>query len=298
MKNYVLFRPTDNMDTKAFTPDTHGVGERVVVAEGVLFDFDNRPGIYVNEYGDLGSQGDGVPNATPESAPHAFRGGLVIRDNFVFATGRTAISFSGDGTLCAGNVVRMLPDVWRPTCKGYEVSDPRSTNDNRAIRCRGYRWTVIGNDYEVYANRTFDRRHGISDGEGIMHENHTNSKVLESRISGNRGNAYICLWRVEVDGLEIRGNDVTVSPGQWAALTVLGKKKNFKGDCPVRRLNVMDNVTRGAGDARVDGIRVEGVPTERVAIEDNRHVGAAAGVLWNGSCADATRNKNYEIRTP
>jgi hypothetical protein len=298
MKGYVVFRPTNNMDTKAFNPDAHGVGAKIVVDEGVPFDFDNRPGIYVNEYGDLGAQGDGVPNATPETAPHAFRKGLVIRDNYVFATGRTALSFSGDGTLCADNVVRIPPDVWRPTCKGYEVSDPRSTNDNRAIRCRGYRWTVSGNDYQVFANLAFDRRQSICDGEGIMHENHTNSKVLDSRVTGNRGNAYICIWRVEVDGLDVRGNDIALPPSQCAAITVLGKKKNFKGDCPVRRLAVVDNVTRGAGDAKADAIRVEGLPTDKVTIEGNRHFGAAAGLLWNGTCADATRNKHYEIRTP
>jgi len=34
---------------------------------------------------------------TPESHPCGFRKGTVIRDNDIYCTGRTAISFTGDG---------------------------------------------------------------------------------------------------------------------------------------------------------------------------------------------------------
>ena len=53
---------------------------------------------------------------------------------------------------CRNNVIRFAKDVWRPTVTGRHLSHGASTNDNRAVEMRGWRWVVDGNDYEVYRN--------------------------------------------------------------------------------------------------------------------------------------------------
>ncbi|MBM82498.1 MAG: hypothetical protein CMJ78_18195 [Planctomycetaceae bacterium] len=71
---------------------------------------------------------------------------IVIRDNYVFNTGRMCIGLGGDGTMCANNITRIKKDVWRPTVTGENATHGSSTNDNRAIEMRGWRWVVDGND--------------------------------------------------------------------------------------------------------------------------------------------------------
>jgi hypothetical protein len=296
MKDYVLLTPLDG-NTKAFKPGNREA-RKVVVEEGVLFDFDNRPCIYANDYGDMGPHGDGVPNGTPDRYPHGFRRGIVIRDNYCFATGRTCISFSGDGTVCADNIIRIPDGIWRPTCKGYETSNASSTNDNRAIRCRGWRWTVSGNDYSVHANRTFNRKHGIGDGEGIMHENHENSIVLGSRVINNKGNAYICFWRVSVDGLLVEGNDIDLVDHN-PPITVRGRKRHNPAKVVVRNVRIVNNVTRASRkrdrDWLLTGILVSGDVTEDVVIRGNRHEGPEPGYIVNEADAQLESNEGYLI---
>jgi hypothetical protein len=86
--------------------------EPVVPPDGVLFDYDNRPGISANDYG-LGGGGSDDPNGTPETHPWGFRKGILIAENYVYATGRCAITFTGDGVVCARNVIRFEKDVVR-----------------------------------------------------------------------------------------------------------------------------------------------------------------------------------------
>ena len=74
----------------------------------------------------------------------------MIRDNYIYSTGRTAIAFTGDEVVCAGNVVRFQKDVWRQTNTGLKETSGSSTNDNRAVQMHGYRWRVEDNDYEVF----------------------------------------------------------------------------------------------------------------------------------------------------
>lgn len=296
MKPFVVLRPLDG-DTKPFTPGNREA-EKVVIEEGVVFDFDNRPGIYVNEYGDIGPQGDGVPNATPADYPWAFREGIVVRDNYIYATGRTCISFTGDGTICADNVIRMPKGLWRPTCKGFETSNASSTNDNRAIRARGYRWTISGNDYEVYANLTYDRQHEIGDGEGIMHENHTNSIILDSRMINNTGNAYLCIWRVEVDGLLIAGN--TIDTGNWRrGIWVLGTKRHIDDPCPVRNCRIIDNTItanedRAPGTGREELLAIGDNPSGN-AVEGNHYTGPTPARLVNAAEATLENNTGFVV---
>jgi hypothetical protein len=296
MKPFVALRPLDG-DTKPFSPGNRP-SEKVVIEEGVLFDFDNRPGIYVNEYGDIGPQGDGIPNATPSEFPWAFRPGIAVRDNYIYATGRTCISFTGDGTVCADNLIRMPEGLWRPTCKGYETSNASSTNDNRAVRARGYRWTVSGNDYEVYANLTYDRKHEIGDGEGIMHENHTNSIVLNSRITDNTGNAYVCLWRVPVDGLLIEGNTIDAT-GWRRGIWVFGTKRHIDAPCPVADCRILNNtITAGDEDTPGEGpveLLIMGAAPEDNIVRNNRYEGPAKARLVNAADAEMEGNTGFAV---
>ena len=61
--------------------------QKKLVPFDVEFDYDNRPGIYVNHHciGGAGGSGD---DGTPETHPWGFRKGAVIRDNHVFNSGR------------------------------------------------------------------------------------------------------------------------------------------------------------------------------------------------------------------
>ncbi|MGC9455653.1 MAG: hypothetical protein ACP5HU_12445 [Phycisphaerae bacterium] len=291
---YVLAQNKTDVHDLAFDPARHDY-EKVVMDSGIVFDYDNRPGIYANDFG-IGAPGDGLPNGTPESHPHGFRKGTIIRNNHIFATGRCPIAFCGDGTIVEGNVIRIPAGVWRPTCRGFETTGPGSTNDNRGIQCRGYRWVVRNNDIEVHSNRTYDRQHYICDGEGIMHENHVNSKVLDSKVVDNELNAYICIWRVEVDGLEIRGNEVNKAPSAVIdlepAIAVKGRKR-FEGQpyCPVRNLTIADNTVRNAA------ITVLGEDRGNIVIENNISLDErpAALVVENVSPDRMENNRKFTV---
>jgi len=124
----------------------------------VTFDYDNRPGLYINHYCVGGAGGSGN-DGTPETHPYGFRKGTVIVDNYVYNTGRMCIGFSGDGTVCARNITRIEKDVWRPTNTGHGKTTGSSTNDNRAIEMRGWRWRVEDNDCVVHKNWAAERNY-------------------------------------------------------------------------------------------------------------------------------------------
>lgn len=256
----------------------------------VEFDYDNRPGIYVNHHC-IGGAGASGNDGTPETHPWGFRKGTVIRDNYVFCTGRCAIGFSGDGVVCSGNVIRFARGILRPTVTGVHASYGSSTNDNRALEMRGWRWVVENNDYEVYSNTCSDGKYRINDGEGLMHEDHCNSTILESRLVNNHGNSYLSLFHVgAVDGLHIEGNDIS-TPGKISDIYVTAPRHKVKAEFPIRRVTVVNNVTRS------NGIRVMGRPAEKVVVKANRHAGNTPGVILNEANADIGDNSNYEVKT-
>ncbi|MEZ6140384.1 MAG: hypothetical protein R3B84_07415 [Zavarzinella sp.] len=274
-KNYVLVR---GGKTK----------EKTTVEEGVEFDYDNRPGIYCNDYG-LGAAGGQYPDGSPTAQPHGFRKGIIIRNNFIFATGRCAISFTGDGTICSHNTIRFQKDVWRPTNTGIQLTTGASTNDNRAVQMRGYRWVVENNDYEVYRNLCYDRKYYINDGEGLMHEDHVNSTVLDSKLLNNRGNTYISIYHTGgINGLEIRGNQIRTAGGISAIYVVANKQRDTKKhEC--RNVTVIDNITSGSG------ITITGDPSSNNLIRNNRHEGAG-GTILNRANARLENNRNYQVK--
>lgn len=256
----------------------------------VLFDYDNRPGIYVNHHC-IGGQGGSGNDGTPESHPWGFRKGSVICDNFIYSTGRCAIGFSGDGVLCARNVIRFAKDEFRPTVTGVQVSYGSSTNDNRALEIRGWRWVVEGNDYEVYSNWCADKKYRINDGEGLMHEDHCNSIIRDSRLVNNRGNSYLSLFHVgAVEGLHIEGNDIAAQ-GKIQDIYVTAPRHKQTGEFPARRVVIVNNITR------TNGIRLAGAPAADNVIKGNRHLGPQPGVILNQANATVEGNENYQVAT-
>ena len=250
----------------------------------VVFDYDNRPGLYINSYG-LGGPGGQGPDGTPQTHPWAFRKGIVIRDNYIFCTGRCAISFSGDGTICANNVIRFKDNVFRPTTTGSNISKGSSTNDNRAVQMRGWRWTVDGNDYLVYRNWCSDKVYKINDGEGLMHEDHVNSTVLDSRVINNKGNTYISIFKTGgINGLLVKGNDIRTSGG-ISAIYVVADRNKGRYEC--KNVTIIDNITAGSG------IEIGGSPAENNIIKNNRHVGPGGKIINNANAA-CENNTGYD----
>lgn len=264
--------------------------KKQVVLFDVLFDYDNRPGIYVNHHC-IGGAGGSGNDGTPETHPWGFRKGAIIRDNYIYNTGRCAIGFSGDGVLCARNVIRFAKDEFRPTVTGIHVSYGSATNDNRALEMRGWRWVVEANDYEVYSNWCADKKYRINDGEGLMHEDHCNSIIRDSRLINNRGNSYLSLFHVgAVEGLHIEGNDISTR-GNISDIYVTAPRHKQTGDFPVRRVVIINNITRS------NGIRLAGSPASDNVIKGNKHLGPKPGVILNQASAIVEGNENYEVKS-
>lgn len=249
----------------------------------VVFDYDNRPGLYVNHFC-IGGAGGSGNDGTPETHPWGFRQGVVIRDNFVFNTGRMCIGFGGKGTLCANNITRIQKDVWRPTVTGESATHGSSTNDNRAIEMRGWGWTVDGNDCVIHKNWCTDRRYYINDGEGLMHEDHCNSDVRDCRLTNNKVNSYLSIYKCgTIDGLLVEGNDVS-TPGGIADIYVVADRNSGPQAC--RNVTIAGNTTRS------NGILIQGSPAQGNVIRDNQHVGGK-GYIKNNAKAKASGNKGY-----
>ena len=281
VKPYTLVRVT-NGKGQDFTFKSGKPWKIETIADGVEFDYDNRPGVYANLFG-IGVDGAGLPNGTPETHPHGFRQGTVIRDNYIYCSGRCAITFTGDGVICSYNTIRYPKSVVRPTTTGVVASDGSATNDNRAMTMRGHHYVAEGNDYEVYSNLAFDGRTKINDGEGIMHENHQNSAVRDSRIVGNTGNRYLCLWVMDIDGLLIQSNTVTAGGN---AIHILSRNR------PVNNLRILDNILT------VGNIDVSTTNGTNIVIERNRFTGAGEGRILVDDPSWAGENPRFVVEKP
>jgi len=272
----------DNFSMKGFVlkPSRN----RPSVVDGVVFDYDNRPGLYIAHYC-IGGAGGSGNDGTPETHPWGFRKGIVIRDNYVYNSGRMGIGFSGDGAICSGNVIRFEKGVWRPTTTGRSITSGASTNDNRAIEMRGWQWTVDNNDYQVHRNWASDRAYLINDGEGLMHEDHCNSDIRDSRLTNNKGNSYLSIYKCgPIDGLVVEGNDIS-TPGGIADIYVVANRNSGKQPC--RNVSIVGNTTRS------NGILIAGSPAKNNVVKNNRHVGGK-GYIRNEANAQVSGNKGYE----
>ena len=252
----------------------------------ITFDYDNRPGLYINHYCAGGAGGSGN-DGTPKTHPYAFRKGIVIVDNYVFNSGRMGIGFCGDGVICSRNVTRIDKGVWRPTATGRDMTHGSSTNDNRAIEMRGWRWVVEDNDCVVHRNWAAEKSYLINDGEGLMHEDHCNSTLVDSRLVGNKVNSYLSIYKCgSIDGLQVENNDVSV-PGQIADIFVVANRNS--GNQPCKNVSIVNNVTRS------NGILIAGSPASKNVVQGNTHKGKGAGYLKNEAKAKVSGNKNYDI---
>jgi hypothetical protein len=255
----------------------------IFTRDDIVFRYDNRPGIYVNY---------GTVQGTPETHPHCFAKGIDIRENYVYCYGCLAIGFSGDGTFCGLNVVRYKPGSYLPIFNGE--TDSHFTNNNRAIEARGWRWTIAHNDYEVYSNTQYTGEFGghYGDCEGIMHEAHCNTSIKGSRLLYNVGNRYLCMWRVPMDGLEIRGNIIrlaTTGAGGKPAICIQGQVHRADTLHPIRDVCIVDNVTEG-------GIRLHGLDAGGNLVRGNRHVGPEpASIERTIQGAAIENNENYVV---
>ena len=260
-------------------------GRKNNVKYDVTFDYDNRPALYINHYCVGGAGGSGN-DGTPKTHPYGFRTGTVIRDNYIYNTGRMGIGFAGDGTVCANNIIRFEKDAWRPTTTGHKMTFGSSTNDNRAVEMRGWRWVVDGNDYVVHRNWCADRGYLINDGEGLMHEDHCNSDIRDSRLTNNKGNSYLSIYKCgAIDGLIVEGNDIRVSQG--VAIMVVSNRNS--GPAPCQNVTIAENKTTGGG------ILIAGSPAKNNVVKDNQHQGSAGGIIRNEAQAKVSGNKNYTI---
>jgi hypothetical protein len=260
-----------------------------VSVDGVVFDYDNRPGIYANHTG-IGGPGGQGPDGTPPTHPNGFRPGTIIVENYVFCTGRCAIGFAGDRVQCNSNVIRFARGVWRPTVTGRDLTTGSSTNDNRAVEMRGWRWTVSGNDYEVHRNLAHDRNYHLNDGEGLMHEDHVNSTVKDSALTNNRGNAYLSIYKTGgIDGLLIDGNDIRL-PAQASAIGAIYVSANRTNDAfPCRNVRIVNNTVAG-GD-----ILISGSPAEENVVAGNRNAGPPPLKIRNQARAKIERNDGFTV---
>lgn len=173
---------------------------------------------------------------------------------------------------------------------GTKASYGSATNDNRGMKLRGWCWVVENNDYEVFSNVCSDGKYRINDGEGLIHEDHCNSTIVDSRLVGNHGNTYLSLFHVGViDGLHVEGNYIT--SGHIPPIYVTAARHKQPGDFPIRRVTIVKNTTRG------HGIRVQGSPSEKVVVKDNRHLGETPAALFNDCpSAELANNTNYEVK--
>jgi len=266
--------------------------KQLVSVDGIVFDYDNRPAMYVNHFA-LGGQGGQGPDGTPATHPFGFRKGTVIRDNYIYNSGRMGIGFSGDGVQCLNNIIRFPADVWRPTATGQQLTSGSSTNDNRAVEMRGWRWVVSGNDYLVHRNWAYDRKYKINDGEGLMHEDHVNSTVQDSVLVNNRGNTYLSIYKTAgIDGLLVEGNEIRLGDGRQTIATgaaIFVSADRTKDRFPCRNVRIINNTTAGGG------ILISGTPAEKNLVRGNRHVGDTPAKLINKADATLEANTGYEV---
>ncbi len=270
------------------------------IAREVRFDYDNRSGVRVNAMPVLPQLAIWARHAEIQAAhaagtvegslaPGSLATGIVVADNAIASTGRAAIKCGGRGTRILRNRIRFEPEVVRATTGGRWMDG--HSNGNRAIEIRGWEWEIADNDYEVYSNRTPDGMK-YNDGEGIMHEAWENVGIRDSRLTGNVGNAYLCVWRVPVRGLLVAGNRIRIDPG-FHAIFVNGQarpaSKRFI-DLPVTEVSILGNTTQGSGIASVGqgtGNRIAG----------NRHVPlpGGPGLLVDEVGAERTDNRGYAL---
>ena len=288
MPGYRLYPDKTEMENDGSTVETD-----------VWFDYENRTGIRVNFMPLLHQLQiwsvheelqEAVENGTYDEyvTPGGLAKGIVIRNNYVFTSGKGGIKTTGDGAYVAFNIIRSRPGVILPTANGLYMD--AHVNDMRGIEVRGWRWTVEGNDFDIHSNYTPD---GIkyNDGEGIMHESWENVGIRDSKIINNAGNRYICVWRVPTRGLIVEGNRLRIKQ-DWHSIFINSQSRPNATtliDLPCENVIIKNNITEGGG------IKMLGEDETGNVIMNNKHTVLNEGMIINGVGAKQHNNKNYKL---
>jgi hypothetical protein len=253
-----------------------------MTTKDLWFEYDNRTGIRVNympiieglsiwkeypQFEKAWQTGEVEKLVTPGSLAK----GIIIRENYVFSTGKGGIKTTGRGTKVAFNIIRCLPELPLSSSNGLFMD--AFVNDVRAVEIRGWEWTIEGNDFEVYSNYTPD---GIkyNDGEGLMHESWENIDIRNSIMRNNVGNQYLCFWRVPVNGLLIEGNRIRTKL-EWHAIFVNSQTRFSKDnlvDLPTKNVIIRKNITEGGGIKLLGEGRGNSIVKNRHTIENEARI--------------------------
>ena len=216
-------------------------------------------GKYVFRYSDHyvieAGQGASCSAGTPSSCPQNFREGIMIRDNWMFHTMRTAILARGQGLKILNNVVRdqenkqhwVHPD-------GTRLVGNSNTLENRAIDWAGWNVVVDGNDFMV-------RRHNLKggpyysvDGEGILIQECCGGTTVNGvQITNNTGDGgYIGLYKTrDIQDMLIQGNTLRKAPAMSADIYVWADINN--GPYTIENADAIGNNIEGEISYRGSG---------------------------------------------
>ena len=125
-----------------------------------------------------------------------------------------------------------------------------------------------------------------------------NISIKDSKLLYNVGNRYLCMWRVPVDGLEIRGNIIRTArrarPAGRRPSPSWGANTGVRNEpLSIKNLQIIDNVTDGTG------IHVRGINEGNIVIRGNRHAGPEPGSLHvlmvSNEAVSVEDNTNYTV---
>ncbi|HIK12072.1 MAG TPA: hypothetical protein IGS52_17740 [Oscillatoriaceae cyanobacterium M33_DOE_052] len=178
---------------------TYGEGNKVP------FSYTDHYGIVVNR----SKSGGFALAATREVEPALFRRGIVIRDNWIYHTMRSAIHAAGDGLVIEGNQITDNPrkQAWaHPT--GLKEPRGAATFENRAIDWSGSNVRIVGNQYQVYRHQIMSSHYLSTDGEGILIQECCGGTLVKgAEVANNQGNSYIGFYKVrDMENVKITGN--------------------------------------------------------------------------------------------
>ncbi|MGC9504559.1 glycosyl hydrolase family 28-related protein [Baaleninema sp.] len=209
---------TDNFEQPGYTVKSLDNSKTITYNDGskVPFHYGNHYGIIVNRSGRF------EPSETPETAPELFRKGVTIRDNWVYHTMRVAIHAAGEGLVIRDNVIRDDRNKqWWTDATGLREPRGANTLENRGIDWSGWNVEVIGNDFEVYRHRLGSTNYLSVDGEGILIQACCGGTTVNgATIGGNRGNAYIGLYKVG-DIREVSIDNNRIEPPDYSDISAI-----------------------------------------------------------------------------
>ncbi len=206
--NRVNDNVTDNFQQNGFIV-RDGNNLLTLTGEKAIFNYSDHYGIYVN-------RGQGGNLNTPVTGPSLFRNGVVVRDNWVYATMRVKIHAAGQGLIIKDNVLRDQPGkiAWvNPT--GTTLVGNAATLENRGIDWGGHNVLVTGNDVQVVRHNLKNGNYFSVDGEGILIQECCGGTTVRGvTITNNTTNTYIGLYKMkDIEDASITYNTINNAGG-------------------------------------------------------------------------------------